>query len=255
VERDLLKRAKDGDDFACGELIKWHLDVVIRRAWLFNRRWNFLERDDLIQYGCVGILKAIDRFDLNMCTGERPVRFVTYAVYWIDHFILRSIQRYNRTVRTPASVQRDIRRLLNARDEALVNGRGDVDLETLAKELGMSQRQWESTCLAPREMVFLDSLTEDRGELLERPHFVDFLQDDTEHQRRQKEARIHLQCVISCLPQREQLMLENLFGLNGTEPKSTGEVGQILGVSRCRIGQLRQRALKRMRDFATVNET
>lgn len=254
-ERHLIEQAKKGDNDARGELINWHIDVVASRAHRFCRRGAFLEVDDLIQYGCLGILRAIDKFDPERRSSERRARFVTYAGYWIDHFMYRSIEKYCRTVTMSLSAQRDLRKLYRAKDQACFIGHTNTDFESLSQELGMSQRRCKLAYMASHETISLDDLSDDEHAGAPLDNCSNRLRDDSEHLAIEKENHRSVQRALGCLPDRERQMIKNLFGLEDSERKTSQEVGKLFGVSPARIAQLKNRAVKRIRDFILANET
>src|SRR5712664_2516948 len=84
-KRRLISRAKNGDASAWSDLVRGHERVVFyfaRRFYLSNAS---VDLDDLVQQGFIGLLKAVEKFDLNRYSKGKRVRFVTYAAYWIQH--------------------------------------------------------------------------------------------------------------------------------------------------------------------------
>lgn len=99
--RQLCIRARQGSLAARDQLLKTHLGLVIHIARYFYRDGAFLEMADLIQQGCLGLLRAIDKFDPFKIARGRPVQFATYAHFWITHSIRREIQNHGRTIAVP----------------------------------------------------------------------------------------------------------------------------------------------------------
>jgi RNA polymerase sigma factor (sigma-70 family) len=90
--RQMCIQARQGSESARNELVREHLGLVMHVAGYFHRPGYFVEFGDLVQQGCLGVLHAIEKYDPMRVSRGRPVRFSTYAHYWICHCIRREIQ-------------------------------------------------------------------------------------------------------------------------------------------------------------------
>src|SRR5437762_1240953 len=99
--RQLCIRARQGSSAARAGLLRIHLGLVVHVAAYFFRPGAFMEMEDLIQQGSLGLLHAIDKFDPARRARGRLVRFATYAHFWISHSIRREIENHGRTVSVP----------------------------------------------------------------------------------------------------------------------------------------------------------
>ena len=121
--RRLLRRAQTGDREAREALLRATMGLVIHFAKRFYRPGLFLEMEDLVQQGCLGLLTAMDKFDLKRRSHPHPplsprgrgrrvrgpkVRFATYARWWIEHAIRREIANRGRTIAVPVKMQQKI---------------------------------------------------------------------------------------------------------------------------------------------------
>ena len=130
----LLRRAKAGDQDARQQLIEGNLRLVLSVIQRFSSRGE--NADDLFQVGCVGLIKAIDNFDIN-----QPVRFSTYGV----PMIIGEIRRYlrdNSAIRVSRSMRDTAYRVLQVRDRLLAENQREPSVEQIAKELDLPGRRW-----------------------------------------------------------------------------------------------------------------
>lgn len=133
---ELLRRTKAGDQEARRELIEGNLRLVLSVIQRFAGRGE--NADDLFQVGCVGLIKAIDNFDIN-----QPVRFSTYGV----PMIIGEIRRYlrdNSAIRVSRSMRDTAYKVLQVRDKYLAENQREPTVEQIAQELGIPGRKWSS---------------------------------------------------------------------------------------------------------------
>ena len=129
----LLRRAKAGDQDARQQLIEGNLRLVLSVIQRFSSRGE--NADDLFQVGCVGLIKAIDNFDIN-----QPVRFSTYGV----PMIIGEIRRYlrdNSAIRVSRSMRDTAYRVLQVRDRLLAENQREPSVEQIAKELDLPREE------------------------------------------------------------------------------------------------------------------
>ncbi len=239
-ERHLALRMRDGDRGARERLIVSHLRLVVAMA----REYGDVGLDlvDLIQEGNLGLIEAVDRFDL-----ERGVRLSTYARWWIRQAMGAAIERHAQVIRIPVHLFRAIVRFHRLRasfgaDE--VQEWGDL---VLAPGMTLDRVQQVERTVA--DVISLDSpIADDEG-----TDTLDELIADEAIPAPEKaalEALFHedLTTIVSRLPPRDAQILRWRYGLEGAAPKTLAEVGEALGVSRERARQLEERALKRLKE-------
>jgi len=239
--RMLIKKAQNGDESARNTLIENHRRFVVHLAKQFQRPGLFIEADDLIQQGCLGLLDAIAKFDLKRNGPDGKIRFLTYAGIRITHAMYREIDKHARTIAVPIHV------LAYLRHEA----KGDISLPELAKRLNISQNRLNSLPFAGLTVVPLEIKSED-DEYVERylPETVLNSGDDPEALffdcRRPEDL---LRNLLGNLSERERFVIERHYGIFTTQPAQTlKEISEALKVCPDRIRQLKQRALARLRD-------
>ena len=239
-EVELSARIQEGHRDARDELVQANLRFVIDVAKNYQNRG--LSLADLISAGNVGLLTAAERFD-----GTKGYKFISYAVWWIKQSILQSIAEHARTVRLPmnkVSLLKDIsktaRRLGQGRE-------GEPDVEEIAQELDVSAEEVRETLLSARAVRSLDeAFTEDDERsllnILADPHQAS---PDTEVL--SASARAQLESVLVNLDERELRIIRLYFGLDGHEALTLEQIGSLIGVTRERVRQLKERALSRLR--------
>ena len=239
-EVELAARIQEGHRDARDELVQANLRFVIDVAKNYQNRG--LSLADLISAGNVGLLTAAERFD-----GTKGYKFISYAVWWIKQSILQSIAEHARTVRLPmnkVSLLKDIsktaRRLGQGRE-------GEPDVEEIAQELDVSAEEVRETLLSARAVRSLDeAFTEDDERsllnILSDPH-----QASPETEVLGDSARAQLESVLVNLDERELRIIRLYFGLDGHEALTLEQIGSLIGVTRERVRQLKERALSRLR--------
>ena len=132
-KRDLLTRARAGDKEARQSMIEGNLRLVLSVVQRFSQRGENM--DDLFQVGCIGLIKAIDNFDIN-----QPVRFSTYGV----PMIIGEIRRYlrdNSAIRVSRSMRDTAYKVLQVRDKYLAENQREPTVEQIAQELGIPREE------------------------------------------------------------------------------------------------------------------
>jgi RNA polymerase primary sigma factor len=225
---------------AKGELVKANLRLVISIARrYFNRGLQFL---DLIQEGNIGLMKAVDKFEY-----QRGYKFGTYATWWIRQAITRAITDQARTIRIPVHMNEIINKL-NRTSRTLVqqNGR-EPTLEEIAEKMGMSLDKVEKILKITKKPISLETpIGEEEDSRLE-----DFIEDKEAIS--PQDAAIssnmakRIQKVLSTLNEREEKILRMRFGIGEKYDHTLDEVGQYFGLTRERIRQIEEKALRKLK--------
>ncbi len=231
-KKELLKRCKGGDKEAREELIYGNLRLVLSIIQRFmNRNENV---DDLFQVGCVGLIKAVDNFNV-----ELDVKFSTYAV----PMIIGEIRRYlrdNNSIRISRSMRDLAYHALTAREELSRVNENEPTLEQIAEKLGESK---ESVVRAMESIVAPISLYEpvysDNGDSI---YVIDQLSDVTSGDEKWLE-RIALADAMKVLSEREHMIITMRFYDNKTQM----EIAQEIGISQAQVSRIEKSALERMR--------
>jgi RNA polymerase primary sigma factor len=247
-ERSLWERMRTGDEIARKALILSYLRLVVSLARAYrNRGVEFL---DLIEEGNLGLITAVDRFDV-----ERGIHFSTYATWWIRQAIARGVANQSRTVRIPIHVLQMMRRYLAIERRLEAELKRMPILEEISKELGIALPRavrLRSLVLSVRTLDVDLSNEAFHGlvetEALEQPPTLDEIVD---MQIRDQ----HLNEVLKKLSGREEQILRFRYGFYDDRPRTLQETGEQFGLSRERIRQLEQRALLKLRSLLDADAT
>jgi RNA polymerase primary sigma factor len=237
----IAKRVRAGDDEAMQELVKRNLRFVISVAKKYQNRG--LALTDLIGEGNVGLLTAARKFD-----PDQGVKFISYAVWWIRQAILASLARQGRTVRVPLNRTADLSRIVRTAENLRQELRREPTPEEIAQSTGLSVDVVQSLAALNTSDVRLDAPLDPEGDrsLIER--FIADEQGDPEAQAMDKFLSEEIESALRTLPPRDAKVLRLYFGLDGGREHTLEEIGGMLGVTRERVRQLRDRALKRLRE-------
>ena len=241
-ERSLWERMRAGDEIARKALILSYLRLVVSMARAYrNRGVEFL---DLIEEGNLGLITAVDRFDV-----ERGIHFSTYATWWIRQAIARGVANQSRTVRIPIHVLQMMRRYLAIERRLEGERKGQPLLAEIAKELGIAVPRAVRLRSLVQSVRTLDVDLSNEAfhglvetEALEQPPTLDEI---VEMQIRDQ----HLNELLKKLPGREEQILRFRYGFFDDRPRTLAETGEQFGLSRERIRQLEQRALLKLRSL------
>jgi RNA polymerase primary sigma factor len=245
-EVKLTLRIKEGDVEALEILIKSNLRFVISVARRFQNLGMTL--NDLIGEGNVGLMKAAYKFD-----ETKGVRFISYAVFWVRHAIMDALSRQTNVTRIPLSRARVLSRLrkeVNRLEQHL--GRNPSDSE-IADTMGI-----DSSELKKLEEIIKPGLS------LEAPRFDgeegslhEYIPENAIGPEEDLKKRIMVETIndsLATLTERQAKILELYYGLNGNRPMTLEQIGEIFGVTRERIRQVREQALKRLRHPTRSND-
>ena len=190
----------------------------------------------------MGLLTAAERFD-----GTKGYKFISYAVWWIKQSILQTIAEHARTVRLPLnklSLLKDISRATRK----LGQGReGEPDVEEIAAELGVPSEEVLDTMLSARSVRSLDESFENDDDRSLLSLLADNNQATPDSDVLQTSARAHLEEALSGLEDRELRIIRLYFGLDGSQALTLEQIGGLMGLTRERVRQLKERALGKLR--------
>lgn len=239
-ERMAARLARAGDATGHQLLIRSNLRFVIRVAKKYrNRGLAFL---DLIQEGNVGLITAAQRFD-----PDHGVKFISYAVWWIRQAILAALAQQGRSVRLPLNRATELARVVRIRAEL----RQHLDREPTTGEIA------ELSELTPATVEMLETLSvaelrldapvgeSDDSHIGER-----FLTDESSVEEAIDALLLqqHIAEALRDLRPRDARVVRLYYGLQGEQPHTLEEVGKLLGVTRERVRQLRDRALRELKE-------
>lgn len=243
-EMELARKAFKGDVLAQERLARHNVRFVVSVAKKFQNRGVPLV--DLIGEGNLGLMTAARKFD-----PDRGVKFISYAVWWIRQAVQAAIARHGRPVRVPLNRTADLSRL--GKTTTLLKERlGRMPtVEELARATGLTEEAVRSLSSLNTEAVRLDHPTRegDGNERMER--FALAEQEGTDAHTMANSQSADIEAALDSLPPRDAKVLRLYFGLDDGQPRTLEEIGRMMGVTRERIRQLRDRALIRLREGET----
>jgi RNA polymerase primary sigma factor len=240
-ETALARRAFRGDVEAQEKLARHNVRFVVSVAKKFQNRGVPLM--DLIGEGNVGLMTAARKFD-----PDRGVKFISYAVWWIRQAIQAAIARHGRPVRVPLNRTADLNRL--GRTTTLLTERlGRVPtVEELVKATGLTPDAVRSLSALHIEALRLDHPVREADERGRMERFVPASQESTDASTLASSQSSDLDAALAGLPPRDAKVLRLYFGLDDGKSRTLEEIGKMMGVTRERIRQLRDRALRQLRE-------
>lgn len=232
--RELLGRIKAGDAEAREEFIGANLRLVLSIIQRFSGRGE--QMDDLFQVGCIGLIKAIDNFDINL-----QVRFSTYAV----PMIIGELRRYlrdNTALRVSRSIRDTAYKALKKRTELMDELSREPKLGEIAKALDMKEEDVAFALEAIQDPVSLyEPVYHDDGDAL---FVMDQIRDDKDGDERWLDS-IAISNGLNSLAERERRIIELRFFHGRTQM----EVAEEIGISQAQVSRLEKNALKSMRKY------
>lgn len=237
--RRIFKQYKNGDKKAFDELVKENLLLVYKIALSYQNKG--VEYDDLVQEGTIGLIRAIERFDLN-----RKVPFSLYAKWWIVQALIESIKTIPYTVKVPPA---QIRLYFKVRK----------NIERYEQEHGYKPSAAEIDIeedVDPKVLAFISSLPDDLNKLISRTDnwedypSSDFPTDDI----LMKESRTHyVNAIIGKLKKKEAYIIRSFFGIGG-KTETLDEIGDRFNLSRERVRQIKDKAIKKLKGILKVSK-
>jgi RNA polymerase primary sigma factor len=240
-EIELGHLARKGDEDAVSKLVRANLRFVISVAKKYQNRGVSLI--DLIQEGNVGLVTAARKFD-----PDQGVKFISYAVWWIRQAILSALANQGRAVRVPLNRASDLARIFRERERLKQELRREPSLEEVAEAAKLTPETVRSLSTLNAAEIRLDAPIgdSDDSQLVER-----FIVEEAAEPEEDVEERLlaeHIERALETLTPRDARVIRLYFGLEGGREHTLEEIGNLLGVTRERVRQLRDRALKRLRE-------
>ena len=240
MEGNLGRRIQEGDGEARNKLVNANLRFVVRVASEFQGCGMDLE--DLISAGNVGLITAAERFD-----PARGVKFITYALWWIRQAILNSLSQDSRTVRLPANRVKLLNSIAQL-SRQLVQANGDEpDDETIAEALEVPVKRVREMMMWSRDTASLDHPIKGDDDHHPLNIIPDFSQDSPDFEVSHASDQRQLDIALSSLEDREAEVLRQHSGLDDEEPKTLEAIGRNVGLTKERIRQIKEKALRKLR--------
>jgi RNA polymerase primary sigma factor len=240
-EIELGYKALGGDEDAVQKLARANLRFVISIAKKYQNRGVALI--DLIQEGNVGLITAARKFD-----PDQGVKFISYAVWWIRQAILAALANQGRAVRVPLNRASDLARIFRERERLKQELGRDPSTEEVAYAAKLTPEIVESLSTLNSSEIRLDAPIgeSDDSQLVER--FIVAEASEPEEAVEERMLNENVTRALDTLSERDAKVIRLYYGLDGNREHTLEEIGNMLGVTRERVRQLRDRALKRLRE-------
>jgi len=239
-EKSLARRVRSGDSAARTRLIEANMRLVVNIARSYHS--NLIQFEDLVQEGAIGLMTAAERFD-----PEKGYRFSTYATHWIKQSISRAMDNKSRAIRVPAHINESLRKLEKLRNSSARTAGEDLDVEELAKLMGVSPAKVSALLRTAMDTISLDTLVGDE----ENTSLATLLDDKNALNPAleviRAEVKAELKRVMESLNEREQRVMRRRLGFDDEESPVLQDIGIELHLSRERVRQIESQAIKKMR--------
>ncbi len=247
-EASLWKRAQKGDKKAKTRLTQMHLRLVVPTAKRFLRRG--MELMDLIEEGNLGLIHAVDKFD-----PSKGYRFSTYAIHWIEQYIRRAAEEQAGTIKIPSHAWENLRLWSKTWDSMKEQLGRDPSLKEMASKLSLSARQVHSILDTLSAAYSVDSLSSAVNEEEENT-LGDTIADEREINpddlfTNKSSNKVLLSILDEIFPRDKQVLIMR-FGIETENPLTLAEVSKKLGISRERVRQIEERAVRNVRKRAQI---
>ena len=243
-ETELAVKARAGDKLAKEKIVNANLRFVVSIAKKYQKKG--IELEDLISEGNIGLLTAIEKFDVN-----KGYRFISYAVWWIRQSIMKAICEKSRSIRLPLNRANELVQIEHAKKAVAAYGENlsdEQELNEVANLLNMDQKHVREMLAISKDMVSLDM--EVSGKDSSVTTFGEMIEDTIFEQPEEKSIAnamtSDLNEVIDTLKPAEAKVLRMRYGLTGKKPMSLKEIGDEFSLTKERIRQIEIHALKRM---------
>jgi len=246
-ERELIALAQSGNKEAYDELVKSNLRLVvsIAKRYYKNTTMSLL---DLIQEGNIGLMNAIPKFELSQGT-----RFSTYATQWIRQSISRSVSEHSATVRIPSHKQKMLKMIKAYIHQYKAENEKDPTIQEIAEMLNIDKNDILDLMPYINQMFSLDSALEDENDSPLSSMIADLTAPSPETEVLKKDDAKIIMSVLNTLTPKEKEVIVLRFGLDGNTVHTLEEVGEHFHVTKERIRQIEETALRKLRHPSRTN--
>ena len=240
-EARLAKLIRKGEEEALDKLVRSNLRFVVSVAKKYQNQGVPLS--DLINEGNLGLIRAAHKFD-----ETKGIKFISYAVWWIRQAILQALAEQSRIVRVPLNRAGALYRVGRQKSNLLQELGREPTVEEIAQELDVTREEVERTLAIQQSHLSLDAPMQpgdEKGRLLD--YLPDQFSPGPEDEAYEYALKATVQDALSSLKEREAKILRLYYGLDGQDPMTLEDIGSLLGITRERVRQIKEKALVRLR--------
>ncbi len=234
------RRAAQGDKEAKDKLVQANLRFVVNVAKKYQNQG--LPLADLINEGNIGLMNAIERFDV-----DKGFHFISYAVWWIRQAILKAISEKARMIRLPLNRANELVQIEKAKKRLQIGKAEEPETSDIAKETKLEKAHVENLITISQDLVSLETpVYADKGS----SQLGDFIEDREykapEVSVMESSLREDINKVLQTLSEKESEIIQFRYGLNGRKPLSLKDIGDKYNLTKERIRQIEKKAIKRL---------
>lgn len=240
-EVELAQRIREGDQIALTKLVNANLRFVVSAAKQYQG--NGLRLSDLINEGNIGLVKAAKRFD-----ETRGFKFISYAVWWIRQSILHAMSEQSRMVRLPLNKIGEISKIKKVYSSLEQTYQRPPSAVEIARELDMSPAQVKLAIKNSGKHLSMDEPFKE-GESSNLYNVIKSKEATSPDAKMMKDSlRTDINLVLKTLPNRESEIIRLYYGIGERTPKSLSEIGELFDITRERVRQIREKAIRLLRN-------
>ena len=219
---------KQGDDEALDKMVKGNLRFVVSVAKQYQNQG--LSLSDLINEGNLGLIKAAQRFD-----ESRGFKFISYAVWWIRQSILQALAEHSRIVRLPQNKLSTINKINRAFTSLEQQFEREPQIQEVAESLAISPEDVKQSLLNVKRLISMDAKLKENAPKPDATLLHESLSKEIER-------------VLNTLSLRESEIIKYYYGLLGNKPKTLEEISEIMGLTKERIRQIKERTILKLKN-------
>ena len=239
-EVELARRIKQGDQLALEKLTRANLRFVVSVAKQYQNQG--LSLPDLINEGNLGLIKAAQRFD-----ETRGFKFISYAVWWIRQSILQAIAEHSRIVRLPLNQVGSLNKLNKAFSKLEQQFEREPTEEELAQQLGLAEDKVKDSIQISGRHISMDAPLVSGEESTLYDVMVNSDSPKADRDLLKESLQMEIERTLDTLSEREKEIIKLYFGIGMNHGLTIDEIGEKFDLTRERVRQIKEKALKRLR--------